>query len=73
MELRCPNRIHGITDSENRLEVKCSSKRCGAGNGTVVLHYFDLSTGKCVQTKKFRDPAVLFNDNKTTPKEERQT
>lgn len=58
-EIRCPSRIVGkMTDG--RLEVKCSARHCGAGNGVTVLHYFDLLTGELLETRKFRDPSDLF-------------
>jgi len=40
---------------DHHLEVKCSSRFCGAGNGVVVLHVFDLATGE-METKRFNDP-----------------
>lgn len=60
MEIRCPSRIHGVV-ADGRLEVKCHSKRCGAGNGVTVLHYFDLLSGKLIETKRFADPQALFD------------
>lgn len=57
MELRCNNDIlFGILD-EGVLEVKCRSKRCGAGPGVVVIHGFDIESGKLLGTRKYRDPA----------------
>jgi hypothetical protein len=38
------------------MEVKCDSRRCGAGGGIVVFHYFNISTGALVESKKFSDP-----------------
>lgn len=67
-ELRCPGHLHGLLADDNRLEVKCSSRRCGAKSGVVVLHYFDLSTGRLVETRKFRD-AKLLKTNKNQVKE----
>jgi len=58
-QLRCPNTMHGELDEESGiLEVKCTSKRCGAGNGVIVMHKFDLHTGKMLDTKKFSDPVI---------------
>lgn len=55
-ELRCPAKLHGFMIDENRLEVKCNSRFCGAGRGVVVLHTWDTTTGQVVDTKKFMDP-----------------
>jgi hypothetical protein len=60
MEIRCPSRIHGVLN-EGRMEVKCHSKRCGAGAGATVLHYFDPLTGELLETKRFADPQTFFN------------
>jgi len=59
MQIRCPSRIHGVL-AEGRFEVKCHSKRCGAGTGVTVLHYFDLLTGELLETKRFKEPKALF-------------
>lgn len=56
IDLRCPSKLHGVIIDENRFEVKCNSKFCGAGNGVVVLHVFDTTTGKVVETKRFKNP-----------------
>lgn len=61
--IRCPSRIVGKVH-DGMLEVKCSSKHCGAGKGTIVMHYFDLFTGKLLKTRKFREPAKLFQSKK---------
>jgi len=56
MELRCDNSIlFGVVDG-NVLEVKCRSSRCGAEPGVVVLHRFDLHTGKLIETRKYKNP-----------------
>jgi hypothetical protein len=57
--LRCSSRIHGKVD-DLTLEVKCDSRRCGAGKGIVVLHYFSIATWELLETKKFTDPQALF-------------
>lgn len=66
VQLRCRNRIlFGELDCEDRiLEVKCRSVRCGAGVGKVVLHHFDLITGKLLETKVFLDPQTKRKDVK---------
>mgnify|MGYP000878768628 CR=1 FL=1 len=55
MELRCQAKLHGLIHEHNLLEVKCNSRFCGARPGVVVLHYFDLSNGEMVETKRFSD------------------
>lgn len=56
-ELRCDNKFHGeLFPEDGILEVKCRSAFCGAGPGIVVLHRFDIQSGKMVETLKFRDP-----------------
>lgn len=59
IELRCDNGIKfaELFPDDEILEVKCRSARCGAAPGVVVIHGFDLSTGKLVGTEVFRDPA----------------
>lgn len=56
-ELRCPNKLHGLILDEDVLEVKCDSRFCGARKGVVVLHRFNVSTGKLIQTLRYADPA----------------
>lgn len=56
LDLRCPAKLHGVLIAPDRLEVKCSSRFCGAGNGVVVFHVFDVTTGEVVHDKKYRDP-----------------
>lgn len=58
-DLRCPSRLHGKA-VDNLIEVKCDSRHCGAGRGTVVMHYFNEVTGDLVETKKFQSPEPLF-------------
>lgn len=60
MEVRCPSRIHAVLTDEGLLEVKCKSSHCGAGRGTVVLHYFDPVTWRLVRTQTFLAPEPLF-------------
>jgi hypothetical protein len=55
-DLRCDNLIlFGVVDNDV-LEVKCRSSRCGAGKGVVVLHRFDISTGKLLSTNRYKNP-----------------
>jgi hypothetical protein len=54
-ELRCPNKLFGEL-VEEILEVKCHSRFCGHEAGVVVIHLFDLSSGKMIETKRYRDP-----------------
>lgn len=55
MELRCPAKKHGEL-SDSFVEIKCSSRFCGAGQGVIVIHRFDASTAELVETRKFKDP-----------------
>jgi hypothetical protein len=45
-----------ITGGTGIIEFKCGSRWCGASPGVVVLHWFDLETGKLVDTKLFKNP-----------------
>ena len=53
-DLRCDNSILFGVINENTLEVKCRSSRCGAGQGVVVLHRFDLQTGRLIGTATYK-------------------
>ena len=63
-ELRCPSRLHARLTDTGLIEIKCRYDRCGANSETSVLHYFDPVTGDLVQTRKFREPATVFNKKK---------
>jgi hypothetical protein len=64
IEVRCDNEIKfgELYPEDGVLEVKCKSKRCGAGPGIVVVHGFDVETGKLLGTELFREPAVARKD-----------
>lgn len=62
MDLRCEHKKFGELTEDGRLEVKCSSRFCGAVSGTVVIHRFDPLTGDLLDTKRFRDPAPIANE-----------
>lgn len=51
-ELRCNGKLHGILKG-GILEVKCSSRRCGAKPGVTVLHLFHTESGALLSTQKF--------------------
>lgn len=55
-DIRCPHKKHGAMLDEYHLEVKCDSRYCGAGNGTTVLHTFDVRTGEMISTHKYNQP-----------------
>lgn len=55
MQLRCDHKLHGHIDG-NVLEVGCQSRFCGKRPGIVVVHRFDVTTGKLIETKRFKDP-----------------
>jgi hypothetical protein len=65
VELRCDNEIKfgELFPDEELLEVKCRSRRCGAAPGVIVIHSFDLATGKMVGTEVFRDPVKTRGGN----------
>lgn len=54
IELRCDNKKFGEV-YDDFIEVKCSSRFCGAGSGIVVIHRFDRETGKLLETLRFRE------------------
>lgn len=56
MELRCPNGIKFGELTSEFIEVKCRSRRCGAGANTIVLHRFNHE-GVLVKTLRFKDAA----------------
>lgn len=59
-ELRCTSgRLHGIiekADGSAFLEVSCRSKACGKLPGVIVLHRFDMRSGECVSTRRYKEP-----------------
>jgi len=59
MELRCDNKKFAELADDGYIEVKCSSRFCGAAPGVVVLHRFDPLTGELITTKRFRDPVPV--------------
>lgn len=61
MELRCTAKLHGLVIRDGIIEVKCDSRFCGAGKGVTVLHRFDVTTGKLVETATFKDPGRKEN------------
>jgi hypothetical protein len=57
MDLRCISKKHGVLlIDEHVVEIKCNSRFCGAAQGVVVLHRFDLQTGECIGTRRFQYP-----------------
>lgn len=60
-ELRCDNNIKfgELFPEDGVLEVKCRSRRCGAQPGVVVVHGFDVHSGKLLGTAKYREPGLL--------------
>lgn len=62
MELRCTAKkfaelLHP-SDDEGIIEVRCTSRWCGSTPGVVVLHKFSTSTGKLVETNRYRQPPI---------------
>lgn len=62
-DLRCHFKLHGIIVEPGVMEVKCDSKFCGAGNGAVILHRFDLSSGELLGTKRYKKPGTNKEDD----------
>lgn len=58
IELRCNNGIkYGeLFPEDGVLEIKCRSTRCGAKAGVVVVHGFDVQTGKLLGTQRYSEP-----------------
>lgn len=52
-DLRCESKKHGELQ-DNAVEVKCSSRFCGANPDVVVIHRFDVRTGELLATRKFK-------------------
>jgi hypothetical protein len=62
MELRCPNKKFANVLAAGTgavVEVKCDSRFCGAGEGAVVLHRFEISTQKLIKTTAYKNPKEL--------------
>lgn len=53
-ELRCASRVHGQIVSPDVIEVRCHSRYCGKRAGMVILHRFEISTGKLLDTKEYK-------------------
>lgn len=56
IELRCNTDLYGRLTDNRWLEVKCKRRACGYAKGTLVLHTIDITTGKTVRTRKFKEP-----------------
>ena len=55
-DLRCgSNKLHGILN-DGVIEIKCSSRFCGAGRDVAVIHRFSSRTGELIATRRFKDP-----------------
>lgn len=55
--LRCKSKKHGELIGDHVVEVKCSSRFCGARRGVVVLHRFNLLNLE-MTTRVFSDPPL---------------
>jgi hypothetical protein len=55
-DLRCRGKLHGILIGDSTVEIKCRSAICGAKAGVIVLHEFNIHTGKITRTRRFKDP-----------------
>jgi hypothetical protein len=54
-DLRCDSKKHGERVDDHTVEIKCSSRFCGAEPGVIVLHQFNLATGE-TKTRRFKQP-----------------
>lgn len=56
MDIRCDgNKLHAqIVDGF--LEVRCRSQFCGYKSGVIIIHRFDLVSGKLVKTDPYSEP-----------------
>jgi len=59
IELRCGKRLHGVLTDDGYLEVSCRSALCGHRDGVVVIHVFDVETGELINTKRYKDAAMI--------------
>jgi hypothetical protein len=57
IEIRCDSKKFGEL-LDGIIEIKCSSKFCGAEPGVIVLHKFDL-WGKLIDTVRLREPTSI--------------
>lgn len=64
MEIRCENKKH-FEILEGVIEVKCSSRFCGAGSGFVVIHRWTL-TGDRLPDRRFADAVAALAARKRT-------
>lgn len=53
-ELRCHTKLHAIVVGLDMVEIACRSRRCGWEAGRVILHRFEISTGKLLDTKEYK-------------------
>jgi hypothetical protein len=60
-ELRCPSRVHGRVVSEDVVEVRCASRWCGKRAGVVILHRFEISSGKLLETRQYKNIEIGRN------------
>jgi hypothetical protein len=68
-EVRCPSGdLHFKVIDGDRIEIKCTNKRCTGGN-TVVLHRYSIPDGVLIETLRFKDPIVRGRGARTFRKE----
>lgn len=54
-ELTCASgRLLGVID-DKFVEIACRSTKCGKRPGVVVIHRFDIASGKCVSTRRYTE------------------
>lgn len=67
VDLSCDFKKHGVLVRPGVLEVKCSSRFCGARPGAVVLHRFDTTTGQLLETVRYKTPKGLTDGTHDHP------
>jgi hypothetical protein len=53
-DLRCTSKLHAVVVAPGVLEVACRSRFCGWTAGKVVLHRFQVETGKLLGTTEYK-------------------
>jgi len=63
MQMRCASKLHGIIVTGGIVEVKCDSRFCRPDRDTIVLHHFDATTGRLIETLRFKNPSKERSNN----------
>lgn len=63
-ELRCASKLHAVVVAPGTLEVACRSRYCGWESGKVILHRFEVETGKLLGTREYK--TIEIQDRETS-------